>query len=137
MTQTQLPKSKAKTAYGLLSEVCAVVLAEPKRLRMSVPLRLNAHEFLDDAPICGTVGCVAGWTVMLKLAPREVIGSTCDAAATILGLTDTQASKLFYEFPSDHGDTSREGSRGHAKAEVKLIRKFQKTHAKQLKAKAV
>jgi hypothetical protein len=132
MKAQPIPRSQATTAYDLLSDVVAVVLAEPKRLRMAVPLWLDVRKLLDDAPACGTVGCVAGWTVMLKDRPSNVDFSVCERAGDILGLTERQQMELFYTFPKAAGGTTR-----HAKEEVRLIRKFQKKYARQLKAKAV
>jgi hypothetical protein len=128
-----IPTSKAKTAYGLLSEVRALILAEPKRLRMSQVLRSDATELWgEEAPACGTVGCVAGWVWMLKVGkgPKQFV---CSTAGDILGLTDPQRDALFFDWDMHH----LEGTPAHAKSEAEWIERFQRQHAAQLKAKRV
>jgi hypothetical protein len=133
-----LPTSKAKTAYGLLSEIRALILAEPKRY--------NQHDVLDyvepdeaDAPACGTVGCVAGWTCVLKVRRLkakwlEAEISVLDQAQEILGLSDGQAGLLF----EGHIAGERCGEiEAHADRGAAFIAAFQKRFARQLKAKAV
>lgn len=134
-TTTKIPKSKAKTAYGLLSEVIAVVLAEPKRLRMSIPLSRGAESFYQispgEMPACGTVGCVAGWAVVLRDATIE--GNVTRTARGLLGLDERQADELFFEWDEEHSD----GTEAQARSEARLIRKFQKKYRAQLLAKKV
>lgn len=135
-----IPKSKAKTAYGLLSEIAKLALAEPKRLRMGMWLDREAALTFEDAPACGTVGCIAGWAVMLRgtrKQQREMETNVyCDfsdaPAAAVLGLDSDQAHELFN--PQVDGSY---GTLTHARNAVRRIRRFQKQHAKQLKAKAV
>jgi hypothetical protein len=140
MKKSLLPKSKAKTAYGLLSEIAKLALAEPKRLRMGMWLDRKAARTFADAPACGTVGCIAGWAVMLRgtrQQQREMENSVycvlADAPATaVLGLDRGQAEELFN--PNVDGSY---GTLTHARNAVRRIRRFQKEHAAQLKAKKV
>lgn len=128
-----IPKSKAKTAYGLLSEVVAIITAEPMRLDMNDWLSHRGKH--DDAwnsppkgyPVCGTVGCIGGWVDTLK-------GRECGAATEILGLSDTQEHRLF--MPSGLMNMQPQ-TLAHARATVKHIRMFQKKYRKQLLAKKV
>lgn len=136
--KTPLPTSKAKNAFDLLSDVCKVITEEPKRF--------NQHVFLytksargdkticapKGLPLCGTVGCVAGWIATLK-GKRPRYSDTPRVARTILGLTDNQSSHLFWYAAA--GDKVQ--TRDHTKAGVKHIRAFQQEHEMQLKAKRV
>lgn len=62
MKTKALPKSKAKTAYGLLSEVRRLILEEPKRYDQGAFIcRIGGKGRSWDldpeqAPACGTVG---------------------------------------------------------------------------------
>lgn len=133
-----LPKSKAKTAYGLLSEVAKLIVAEPKRYDqrnyLLTPDGPNASMF-SDFPACGTIGCVAGWVVTLKAkrgrrTPNEDV---CEVAADLLGLHDSQVNGLFGMFTVPGlSQTAIHASNG-----ASHIRRFQKAHAAQLKAKKV
>lgn len=121
-----IPKSKAKTAYGLLSEIAALVRDEPRRMRMqnwqTPVVDLETHQ----VPACGTVCCIGGWVDTLK--PSMV------QAADILGIDSAQEQELFF------GPLCRDATQGtplHATRVVAMIRKFQKKHAAQLKAKRV
>lgn len=62
-------RSNAKTAYGLMSDIAAYILEEPKRIYMGDWLITNMNEVREnfgvDGPACGTVGCVAGNAVLL------------------------------------------------------------------------
>ena len=121
-----IPKSKAKTAYGLLSEIAALVTAEPKRFDMSTWIRREKHgeNARRGFPACGTVGCIGGWTQLLR--PRE------GGAQTILGLTFEQSNELFTPsgWLAEDGQTA-----AHARKYVAHLRRFQKKYAAQLKAK--
>lgn len=132
--KTKIPKSRAKTAYGLLSEIVALIRDEPRRLDMSMPLDTNAKDAYELAPSCGTVGCVAGWAVMLRGNPNAKIPITTQGA-DILGIPNAVAD-LFYVFPkSSRDDNKPETLTRHAAEEIKIIRAFQKTNRKQLLAK--
>ncbi len=142
MSKTAMPKSKAKTAYGLLSEVRRIILEEPQRYNQSLYL-VYGQEALsrafwvppDQRPSCGTVGCVAGWVVALKGDTTLTCYSVLHEAGRILGLSDKQAAPLF---AYTSVPTRREvGGVKHAEYGEKHIAKFQKRHAAQLKAKRV
>lgn len=57
-----LPRARAKTALGLVQFVRRVILAEPKRVDMSIV----AVKLPPDlgGPACGWVGCLAGWIAL-------------------------------------------------------------------------
>jgi len=135
MAKHAMPVSKAKTAYGLLSEIRKIILEEPKRYDqwglLSTGARAKAH-YGTLTPSCGTVGCVAGWVVALK-SPRSREIATV-RAGQVLGLDGMcQRSELFAG--SKAGD--RDDITAHARRGAAHIAKFQKKYAKQLKAKKV
>lgn len=130
-----IPKSKAKTAYGLLSEIVALIRDEPRRLDMSMPLDTDAKNAYELAPSCGTVGCVAGWAVMLRGNPNAKIPITTQGA-DILGIPNAVVD-LFYVFPkTSRNDHQPETLTRHTAEEIKIIRAFQKKHRAQLLAKS-
>lgn len=137
MSKSAMPVSKAKTAYGLLGEIRKLILEEPKRYNQERTLQRRAKG--DGAPACGTVGCVAGWTVALK-APRTPTYDVLEKAANILGL---QYSTQFWSVSDElfSGDAAGwregEGIQQHARNGAKHIAEFMKTHEAQLKAKKV
>jgi hypothetical protein len=141
-----LPKSRAKTAYGLLSEIRRIILQDPRRYDQETTLRrIEARSlwYYDDAPPCGTVGCVAGWTVALK--PKDAVQAVdppgwspvLRQAKAILGLTTGEAYVLFSGDAAGVRDPSAAGRRRHARAGAAHIARFQKAHAKHLKATRV
>jgi hypothetical protein len=138
MTKKSLPKSNAKTAYGLLSEVRRLILAEPKRYNQTDTISFRDRPdcwSIDTGkwPACGTVGCVAGWVTMLKSPDRAELYDVLAPAAQILGLDSEQRHELFRG--SAAGISSQ--TVAHAKAGARHIAQFQQKYAKQLKAKAV
>lgn len=128
-------KSRSKTAYGLLSEIRRLILAEPRRYNQYDWLKTNERGPL--APACGTVGCVGGWTVFLK---RDKTNKT---AAGILGISSDQGDELFAGDAARSrrdkatGDYSARSIRDHARRGAAHIARFQKKHAVQLRAKRV
>lgn len=140
MSKSAMPKSKAKTAYGLLSEIRKLILEEPKRYDQTGWLirgkRYAASIYGDMAPACGTVGCVGGWVQALKGR----------SAGRTLGLNYQQQVELFdgaaagkrWEF-SDGGSSRVTVAtvRAHARRGAKHIARFQKKYSAQLKAKRV
>lgn len=135
-----IPKSKAKTAYSLLSEVCAVIAAEPLRYDQWTWGRREGDMSPDDLtfhayvfPACGTVGCVAGWVATLKSKRDFDMNNAGTIARRILGLGGKDAGELF----SPEAARGASQSTAHAAAGVKHIRRFQKKHRAQLLAKKV
>ena len=62
----RIPRSKATNAYDLLSEIQDLIRTEPKRYNQNIWLR-RVKRGEAKRPACGTVGCVAGWVVALKV----------------------------------------------------------------------
>lgn len=141
-----LPKSRAKTAYGLLSEVRKLILAEPQRYTQERYIAREGGEHGADciagecypkgAPACGTVGCVAGWVATLKHGAAFAYSSTPRIAASVLGLDYEQADELFSGGALRHVDAQPQ-TKKYARAGAKHIAAFQKQYADQLKRKAV
>jgi len=102
----------------LLKKVQAAIKAEPKRLNMWMPLTTSG---LYDPPACGTVGCIAGWSLVLdskikrstqdiarviirkgdRLDPISNWDKIARNAQSVLGLDTEQANRLFilHEWP--------------------------------------
>lgn len=127
-----IPKSRAKTAYGLLSEVRRLILAEPKRYDQATYIAREPTWYLKELPACGTIGCVAGWVATLKHGKPFTYAQTPTIAASILGLGHEWAD-LF----TPSAALGKAQSPQHARSGAALIRRFQKKYAKQLKAKRV
>jgi len=140
-TKDLVPKSKAKTAYGLLSDIAKTITDEPKRYNQGQWLvtlnddQRKAYEaYGDPAPKCGTIGCVAGWAVTLKRAPLISTffnGDSVQAtAADLLDLSTDQQSELFGV--PDQFEGKEPQTRAYARMGVAHIRKFQKKYRAQL-----
>lgn len=135
--KSKMPKSRAKTAYGLLSEVKQLITEEPLRLDMSLVCRASKKAISAAglvAPDCGTVGCIAGWVQTLKGNRRTT--NDFRRASKILGLKDEdQEDALFCPDALMFDYTTQ--TAGHAYKTVKHISRFQKKYSAQLKAKRV
>ncbi len=133
-----IPKSKAKTAFGLLSEVRKLIIDEPKRYDQTAWLYRDGDPQLVEVPSlgypkCGTVACVAGWVATLASPSRFDYVNAAAIACDVLGLNENQEDELF------NGGAVR-GARQtptHAKSGAKHIAKFQKKYRAQLLAKKV
>lgn len=94
----RLTFTKPKTAYGLLRAVIKAITEEPLRLDMDRWLARGVEEtYFGDcgtrrpAPVCDTVGCIAGWCTQIA-KPRVKEGF--DVVATrLLGF---KPQRLFY-----------------------------------------
>lgn len=141
MAKNAMPKSKAKTAYGLLSEIRKLILEEPKRYDQVSWLRTGRDVkavYGDGAPSCGTVGCVAGWVVALKGGKNDRV-NVMGGARRILGIDGSywngQVGELFRGGKVPARDAV--GVMRHAKLGAAHIARFQKKYATELKAKRV
>lgn len=134
MSKSAMPKSKAKTAYGLLSEVRAIILEEPKRYDQCATIEQGIEAEMiygDQVPACGTVACVGGWVLALKGYSQYTGG--LETAWRILG---EPTNDMWNLFEADKAG-SRDSLSAHAKRGAAHIAAFQKKYAKQLKAKRV
>lgn len=117
MTTTKTKAKKTRhLPYGevntdLFLRVKKAILAEPKRLDMDTWLDTYDPKYYDEAPKCGTVGCIAGWAVVLTRVGREPksmgpVEKTCadvlnmgfdkNVAARQLGLSYETMDKVFH-----------------------------------------
>lgn len=123
--RAKIPTSRAKTAYGLLSEIASLALEEPKRIAMSIwSTKEGDTPPTDRYPKCGTVGCIGGWASILR--------GNSSPASELLGIEGRQIDELFYDdrlMADPHQQTRR-----HAMKVVAHIRRFQKKYLTQLKA---
>lgn len=138
----QIPKSKAKTAYGLLSEVRKIILQEPKRYNQEIYIERVADGDLDETsprvPACGTIGCVAGWVATLKRGGDFSYTSTPAIAEQVLGISGIQRFELFSGGAVLKMDRLvKPGTVKYARLGAKHIARFMEKYATQLKAKKV
>lgn len=126
----------------LLRKVKATILAEPKRLCMSVWL----VECLatEGGLACKTVGCIAGWACCLSADGRSIAQRRQNAQRTLdwhssgrdaLGLTDAQADCLFHVtfWPEEHAHAYYSGATpmARAKATARRIDAFIRSKGRQ------
>lgn len=137
-----LPRSKAKTAYGILSEVRRLILKEPLRYcqtRYIARVDSDGHSVdsigpthvVEHAPPCGTVGCVAGWIATLARGDKFTYNDTQHIAEGVLGLNYDETMELFKG--QAVGGTPQ--TLDHAKRGAAHIAAFQKKYSKELRAK--
>jgi hypothetical protein len=136
---------KAKTAYGLLSNIIRIIEKDARHMRMGQWIMDPDNLLEAERPECGTVGCIGGWidTIterrnyrnaqktlgFLRMSPLTESG---DYSPEYLEEDRAIEGLMFGELCSASG----QGTKKHARAVIKVIRKFQKTHkARLLKTK--
>lgn len=102
---------KLKMNVRLLRRIKREITAEPKRMNMVTwAARPGVHG--DAAPACGTVGCIAGWGIILSSKKRkpqfktlipsirrtaDLWGNQIDKrGAKAFGISLTESKRLFY-----------------------------------------
>lgn len=151
----KIPRSRARTAFGLLSDIKKAIHVEPLRMRMSVVCFIpgltatylrdvsygedlnDSNAFKKPLPECGAVGCVAGWSLLMsgritKTQNGTWLGSQTGQARALLGLSTVQGRELF--FPQDLMTDPDQGSEAYAARVIDHITMFQMKYEKQLKA---
>lgn len=80
----------------LLEKIKDRITVEPHRFDMGL-------YFSDDSNLCGTTACIAGWAIILA-KPDAANGDhdplslwEQEAGREVLGISEVQASRLFYE----------------------------------------
>lgn len=145
--KTSVPKTRAKTAYGLLSAIRRLILAEPKCYDQEIYINRAGQENFspaDEYPFCNTVGCVAGWVVMLRHPHTTAkYNQIASRAKHILKLSGGAATELFHASAAFKPDpSSRTGqyrrtdpqTPEHARYGAAHIAKFQRKYRTQLLA---
>jgi len=81
----------------ILRAVARAIHEEPRRYDQSIWMNTEAED-VDYPPACGTVACIAGWTLLLTQGhqnlPRGYFNIET-AARDILGLDEPAADRLF------------------------------------------
>lgn len=142
MKTEKLPTSRAKTAYGILSEVRRLILKQPLRYtqqRYIARLGSNGHDVdpigpthtVVVAPPCGTVGCVAGWIATLARGNNFKYSDTPKIAEEVLGMSYVETEELF----SGRAVSGTPQTLDHAERGAKHIAAFQKKYSTKLRAK--
>lgn len=136
---TKIKRSKATNAADLLLDVAEAILEEPMRYNQKVALMTGGPGESGAGgtyPDCGTIGCRAGWIVVLNKTPSETKRHQhriVDVAAKILGMPVHDLQILFRASAvtgSPQTEThAREGARG--------LLAFRKQHLTRLKRKKV
>lgn len=100
-------KKVRKIETRLLKRIKAHILKEPKRLDMNLLVDIKHNETIGyelpntkdrQWPACGTVGCIAGWAVLLSGGKPITCGSEegwWEKGAKLLGLNTAMANRLF------------------------------------------
>ena len=94
----------------LLQRVRDHILEDPRRLNMHEWIinvsKKHANTWNHRYPPCGTIACIAGWTILLAYPEKkqEYISNPEQVAANILQIDDRQARELFYigQWPVDY-----------------------------------
>jgi len=133
-----IPRSTATNAYDLMADVVKVIRDEPKRMDMSTFTRLKM-KFVPKArrPACGTIGCVAGWMVMLTMSDEHLweirdagLMSEWRAQQLLPSSVRGAASRLFYSMVHAGDD----GTPAYAEEVITLIEAFMRDHEAALRA---
>lgn len=142
-----VPTSDATNVFDLLQDVKQAILEEPRRLNMNhVAVKVESGSRLSATvkgkrvllpnPTCGTVGCFAGWTMMLAgLTPMQASMSWIEGAQGLLGHLNYNFTsvdgKLHSVFNWGAGDGilgMKPGTRAYARAVIKRINRFIETN---------
>ncbi len=134
------PRVRPKTAYRVLSAVIRIIEADACVYNQHIALLIEPS-WIDRrdlfVPACGTIGCVAGLTVMLlESNPRDVAGRwrVLPTASAWLGLSQVQADELFdlYAAGLRRYPSTRRLQRAYAARGIAHIRRFQQKYRAQL-----
>lgn len=130
-------RSNAKTAYGLMSDIVAYILEEPKRIYMAAWAIQGKediqYELGSDGPMCGTVGCIAGNALVLtnQKLPSSGVGRI---AKRVLGGDDIDLWDGLEALFTDIDVSAAYGTKKYARIVAKRIAQFQKKHEAELRA---
>lgn len=140
-----IPQSDAQNVYDLLKDVKQAILEEPRRANMNHVATVVGTQALSwtnprtrkalrvPAPSCGTVGCFAGWTMMLAgQTPAQALWNWTEGAQQVLGLglnyrfegTDGKSHSVFNWGQGDGILLIKPGTRAYARAIGRRIDRF-------------
>jgi hypothetical protein len=129
-------------AIAILREVIKLVEEEPRKLDMNRwAVQIPEYKRNDTAPVCGTIGCIAGWTVMLhiteqqkmealkesetrsfQVALEDIVNaySIEEAARDILNIDSYASDQLFYveNWPEAYANMYKEATTPEQKADT-------------------
>lgn len=121
----------------LLNIIKKQILAEPRQFNMGNYFSGILPDGTEPAN-CGTAACIAGWAMAKASAsnPKDARKLDVDRnnhAAMLLGITEQQAGRLFYEdeWPKQFQSTSRSGLKLRARRAAARINHFIKTKGRE------
>lgn len=130
---------EAKTAYGLLSTIVAIVKDDARTMRMPMwgGNPGNAGDYPPkDKPSCGTVGCIGGWVSHLTRCTRDA-DSAALALGFNIGMVEKDEEAIRDLFFGRLCDDENDGTPSHARKVIILIEKFQRKYRRRLLATPV
>lgn len=154
-----MPIKPVKDGYELLDNACEAILAEPKRLHMGYWLSDIARDDyhlsktvlaeMHSYPECDTIGCAAGWVVLLSPIPAEdklQLDEGYDSPVPNIALDQLlpaeahDARAAFLSFFWDRNGRYRNtdlapGTLSYARAVVDGLRELQQQYADDLRAR--
>ena len=138
-----IPHSHATTSWELLEDVVKTIDQEPKRFDWAIWTNTDADYYLpaQDAPACGTTGCIAGWVNLLTASDERGVRSPWDARSWFPRELATELSALFLGM-GDYSHGPLERGRGETCTEyvargLSAIRAFMEKHEEALKAHSI
>lgn len=131
-----LPRSRAKTAWGLVQDVKRAMREEPLRVDMRTYARKKSPS--KGGPACGTVGCFRGWLSILGGEnPDPFVAQgfwTLLPENVDLSFGPDNKFHVFNAGSGDSCESTRPGTRAHARAVIQRINRFAKKNEAKLKA---
>ncbi len=115
---------KKLTPRQIFDKIEAMILEEPKRIRMEGFAYDPSQLPEDQLPACRTVGCIGGWAVAIglnKIGKLHEVNKLGGKAQKLIDLDDLEAQRLFYKFPPGHW-----GTKEYADAVVAHMEEFRK-----------
>lgn len=142
-----IPQSTARTGWELCEEIKRAFREEYKRVNMDCVVATRTPE--RGGPACGTIGCFAGWGLMLRGVPivggidvrmgdRTVYFSV--GIEKLLGKQQYHCVGPAQEWVFNIGygddcDRTRPGTRAHARAVIRRINHFMQVNEATLKTR--
>ena len=130
-----IPRSRAKTAYGLVRAVIRAIRAEPKRA--DITTFYNRRHPEDGGPACGTVGCFAGWVCLLRdgrkgfdMRAMQILGEHMNYS-----IPGSQGHSVFNSGKGDACESTTPGTKAHSRAVIARIKKFIAVNENALRAR--